>query len=64
MAFVSPSWRLAGALAIALGGGSAQAALDIGDPAPAFTAQAALGGQVFRYSLKDELASGEFQPRP
>lgn len=58
MAFVPLSWRLAGALAIALAGGGAQAALDIGDPAPAFTAPAALGGQVFRYSLKDELAKG------
>ena len=62
MAFVLSSWRLAGALvgalAMALAGGTAHAALDIGDPAPAFTAQAALGGQVFRYSLKDELAKG------
>lgn len=58
MAFVQPSWRIAAVLALALSGTGVQAALDIGDPAPAFTTQAALGGQVFRYSLKDELAKG------
>ncbi|MDN6883471.1 peroxiredoxin [Variovorax sp. CAN2819] len=34
------------------------AALDIGDPAPKFTANAALGGKTFRYSLADALAKG------
>lgn len=34
------------------------AALDFGDPAPHFTAQAALAGQVFEYSLQKELAKG------
>ena len=36
----------------------AVAALDIGDPVPAFTANAALGGKTFRYSLADALAKG------
>jgi thioredoxin-dependent peroxiredoxin len=43
------------AAAIAL---PAWAALDIGDPAPQFTANAALGGKTFRYSLADALAKG------
>ena len=34
------------------------AALDLGDRAPNFTAQAALAGQVFEYSLQKELAKG------
>lgn len=37
---------------------AAQAALDIGDVAPRFTAQAALGGKIFSYSLSDALAKG------
>ena len=36
----------------------AQAALDVGDKAPDFTAQAALAGNQFRYSLADALAKG------
>ena len=36
----------------------ASAALDIGDPVPKFTANAALGGKTFRYSLADALAKG------
>lgn len=36
----------------------AWAALDIGDPVPRFTADAALGGKTFRYSLNDALAKG------
>ncbi|MBU1359989.1 MAG: peroxiredoxin [Gammaproteobacteria bacterium] len=34
------------------------AALDIGDKVPKFTADAALGGKTFRYSLADALAKG------
>jgi thioredoxin-dependent peroxiredoxin len=34
------------------------AALDVGDAAPNFTAQAALGGKVFRFTLADSLAKG------
>jgi len=34
------------------------AALDIGDPVPKFTSNAALGGKTFRYSLADALAKG------
>jgi len=37
---------------------TAWAALDIGDPVPKFTANAALGGKTFRYSLADALAKG------
>lgn len=36
----------------------AVAALDIGDVAPKFTANAALGGKTFRYSLADALTKG------
>lgn len=36
----------------------AEAALDIGEPVPRFTAAAALGGKAFRYSLADGLAKG------
>jgi peroxiredoxin len=36
----------------------AHAALDIGDPAPNFTTDAALGGQVFKFSLAESLAKG------
>ena len=36
----------------------AQAALDIGDKAPPFSTDAALGGKVFRFSLADSLAKG------
>jgi thioredoxin-dependent peroxiredoxin len=34
------------------------AALNVGDAAPAFTAQASLAGSVYRYSLRDELRKG------
>lgn len=50
--------RTALALAMAASGVAAQAALDIGEPAPKFTATAALGGKTFRYSLADALAKG------
>lgn len=46
------------AAALAAGVPSAHAALDIGDPAPKFTATAALGGKTFRYSLAEALAKG------
>ena len=36
----------------------ARAALDVGDAAPDFTAQAALGGKVYRYSLAESLSKG------
>ncbi|AMM26513.1 peroxiredoxin [Variovorax sp. PAMC 28711] len=50
--------RAALAMTLSLCGFSAQAALDIGDAAPKFTANAALGGKTFRYSLADALAKG------
>ncbi len=37
---------------------SAQAALDVGEPAPNFAVPAALDGKVFRYSLSDALSKG------
>lgn len=37
---------------------SSYAALDVGDAAPNFTAPAALGGKVFRFSLAEALAKG------
>lgn len=36
----------------------AKAALDVGDAAPDFTAQAALAGKTYRYSLAESLAKG------
>jgi len=36
----------------------AMAALDIGESAPKFTTQAALGGNVLKYNLADELSKG------
>jgi thioredoxin-dependent peroxiredoxin len=45
-------------IVLALSIGPAFAALDVGDPAPDFTAQAAKGGKVFRYSLAEALAKG------
>jgi peroxiredoxin len=36
----------------------AYAALDVGDAAPNFTAQAALGGKVYSFKLSDSLAKG------
>ncbi|TMG88516.1 MAG: peroxiredoxin [Betaproteobacteria bacterium] len=38
--------------------GFAYAALDIGDPAPDFTAPAALGGKVYKFSLAESLRKG------
>jgi peroxiredoxin len=37
---------------------SSYAALDVGDAAPNFTAQAALAGKVYKFSLSDSLAKG------
>jgi peroxiredoxin len=50
--------RIAFAAVVAAAGHPAWAALDIGDPVPKFTANAALGGKTFRYSLADALAKG------
>jgi len=47
------------ALGLALSGGSsAWAALDVGDSAPNFSIPAALGGNVFTFSLAESLAKG------
>ena len=46
------------ACALALLALPAGAALDIGESAPDFTAQAALGGTVYNYSLADSLKKG------
>jgi peroxiredoxin len=37
---------------------SARAALDVGEPAPNFTTEAALSGSVYRYSLGESLRKG------
>lgn len=50
--------RFAVCLALACTASTAFAALDLGEKAPDFTAQAALAGQVFQYSLHQELAKG------
>ena len=41
-----------------LGAGTAQAALDVGDKAPAFTIEASMAGNVFRFTLAEALKSG------
>ena len=48
------SWPLVFLLVPALG----QAALEIGEPAPVFVAQAAINGKLIDYSLADELRKG------
>ena len=50
--------RSALCLALACTASTAFAALDLGEKAPDFSAQAALAGQVFQYSLHQELAKG------
>jgi peroxiredoxin len=51
--------KLLASLAWIMGASSpAWAALDVGDRAPQFTAQAALGGKVFTFSLAETLAKG------
>lgn len=49
---------IASLLLAAAAAGTAHAALDVGDPAPDFTLQAALGGKVFQYRLAEALAKG------
>ncbi len=46
------------ALVVGIASTCALAALDIGESAPKFTAQAALAGNVMSYTLSDELAKG------
>lgn len=46
------------ALAGALVGLPARAALDVGDKAPDFSTQGSLGGKVFRFALADALKTG------
>ena len=53
--------RLTGVAAVVLAGVAAApafAALDIGEKAPDFTAQAALAGQTYKFSLSESLAKG------
>jgi len=51
--------RLLASVALVVGAFSpAWAALDVGDRAPQFSAQAALAGQVFTFSLAESLAKG------
>lgn len=45
-------------LVLAVGSSPAYAVLEPGDPAPDFTAPAALGGEPFTFSLADALAKG------
>ncbi|HEY1092446.1 MAG TPA: peroxiredoxin [Burkholderiaceae bacterium] len=45
-------------LSTALMAGSAQAALQVGAPAPDFSAAAAVGGKVFQFKLAEALKSG------
>jgi peroxiredoxin len=57
---MSKWWMKVGAALIPalFGVSGAHAALDIGEKAPDFTAQAALAGQVYKFSLADTLAKG------
>lgn len=45
-------------LSLLMGAGSAQAALDVGTPAPDFTVQAALAGKTFEFNLNEALKKG------
>jgi len=45
-------------MALLLAAVSASAALEVGDAAPVFSAEASQAGQAFTYSLKDNLAQG------
>ena len=45
-------------LMLALASGPTEAALDLGETAPDFTASAALGGEVFEFSLQQALRKG------
>jgi peroxiredoxin len=49
---------LAAGLVLGLAAPAAHAALAVGAPAPDFTAEAALGGKTFTFSLKDALQKG------
>jgi peroxiredoxin len=46
------------ALLLTIASGPSEAALDLGEVAPDFTAAAALGGQEFEFSLRNELKKG------
>ena len=46
------------AAGLMLSAGTAQAALDVGDKAPAFTIEASMAGNVFRFTLAEALKSG------
>lgn len=48
----------AAALLLALAAGSGQAALDVGEKAPAFALEASLAGNSFRFALADALKAG------
>ena len=51
-------YRLLAFLAVLLLSGGVHAALDVGERAPDFTAPAALGGKVYKFSLADALKKG------
>ena len=51
-------WKAAAALALALLGANASAALAVGDAAPDFTVPGALGGKPFSFSLAESLKKG------
>jgi peroxiredoxin len=50
--------QLLAAIVMGMASHCATAALDIGETAPKFTAQAAVAGQVINYSLAEQLGSG------
>ena len=50
--------KVIAATALAAGSVCVQAALDVGESAPQFTTQAAIAGNVIKYSLGDELKKG------
>jgi peroxiredoxin len=58
MAFTSHLLAFGTAAGLALAGGPALAALKIGEAAPDFSAQAALGGSEFKFSLAEALKKG------
>lgn len=55
---MGPWSKVVMAIALVAGNAGVHAALDVGEIAPKFTTQAALAGNVIKYSLSDELKKG------
>ena len=62
---VMGTWsKMLAAAVLVLGNAGVHAALDVGEVAPQFTAQAALAGTVIRYSLAERVIDAQGLLRP